>query len=187
MAYRQEDLDEDGDIDVSDAPAWLTETRRNYSTEWFTVSYDANDCVDSDDVGLVMVGRAPVGRAENSESPFEAMEVEYAEDSLQATVENRAQAYLKLKTNLIGGLISLPYGVAWDPIVDFSEYAPWDVDPVSFGDEGSAQMRSMMNIYGASPTGIYQANYFYQLEVNNEDYFFDEFGFFGCFLGGWCP
>jgi hypothetical protein len=45
----------------------------------------------------------------------------------------------------------------------------------------------MMNIYGASPTGIYQANYLYQLEVNNEDYFYDEFGFLGCFIGGWCP
>jgi hypothetical protein len=48
-------------------------------------------------------------------------------------------------------------------------------------------MRSMMNIYGASPTGIYQANYYYQLEVNDEEYFFDEFGYFGdCFPFG-CP
>jgi hypothetical protein len=83
--------------------------------------------------------------------------------------------------------VSLPYEAAWNPITDFADYAPWDVDAVAFGDEGSAEMRSMMNIYGASPTGIYQANYYYQLEVNDEEYFFDEFGVFECFLGGCDP
>jgi hypothetical protein len=185
--FRNEDLDEDGDIDVNDAPAWITETRRSYSTNWFTVSYDANDCVDSEDMGVVLVGRAPVGRAVDSESIFEDSELEIGENDYLPTLENRAEAYLKVKTNLIGGLISLPYSVAWDPTEDFSEYAPWEVAPVAFGDEGSSQMRSMMNIYGASPTGIYQANYFYQLEVNDEEYFYDEFGFFGCGFGGWCP
>jgi hypothetical protein len=184
--YRDEDLNQDGKIDVEDAPAWLTETRRSYSTDWFTISYDANDCVDSEDMGVVLVGRAPVGRAADSESIFENSEVDTSGRIYVPTLENRAEAYLKLKTNLIGGLVSLPYSVAWESIEDFGVYAPWDVDPVAFGDEGSSQMRSMMNIYGASPTGIYQANYFYQLEVNDEEYFYDEFGFFGCFFGG-CP
>lgn len=185
--YRSEDLDKDGDIDVQDAPAWIGETRRSYSTNLFTVSYDANDCRDSADMGVVLVGRAPVGRAGDGEAQFANAEIEWVDSFYEPTLENRAEAYLKLKTNLIGGLISLPYTVAWDATEDFSEFEEWEVDPIAFGEEGSAQMRSMINIYGASPTGIYQANYFYQLEVNNEEYFYDEFGFFGCFFGGCGP
>jgi hypothetical protein len=186
--YRQEDLDEDGDIDINDAPGWLTETRRSYSTDWFTVSYDASDCMESDDMALVMVTRTPTLRAPGEGDDGRVfVEAEIENDGWDSDVENKAEAYLKIRTNLIGGLVSLPYEAAWNPITDFADYDSWDVDPVAFGDEGSAQMRSMMNIYGASPTGIYQANYYYQLEVNDEEYFFDEFDFFGdCFPFG-CP
>jgi hypothetical protein len=63
--YLNEDIDQDGDIDINDAPEWLTETRRSYSTDWFTVSYDANDCLESEDVAMVMVTRTPTLRAAN--------------------------------------------------------------------------------------------------------------------------
>ena len=181
--YLSEDIDQDGDIDINDAPEWITETRRSYSTDWFTISYDANDCLESDDMALVVVTRTPTLRAANDGAEF--VESELSFDGYNTSVEGSSEAYLKIRTNLIGGLVSLPYEAAWDPITDFADYAPWDVDPVAFGDEGSAEMRSMMNIYGASPTGIYQANYYYQLEVNDEEYFFDEFGYFGdCFPFG---
>jgi hypothetical protein len=182
--YRQEDLDEDGDIDLADAPEFLTETRRSYSTDWFTISYDANDCLESDDMAVVMVTRTPTLRAANDGAEFVESELTWEDSPYDVSVEGKSEAYLKIRTNLIGGLVSLPYEAAWDPITDFANYDSWDVDPVAFGDEGSAEMRSMMNIYGASPTGIYQANYYYQLEVNDEEYFFDEFGYFGCLLGG---
>jgi hypothetical protein len=185
--YLSEDIDQDGDIDINDAPEFLTETRRSYSTDWFTISYDANDCLESDDMALVMVTRTPTLRSTNDGAEFSFFESELIrEDSPSDTsIEGASEAYLKIRTNLIGGLVSLPYEAAWNPITDFADYAPWDVDAVAFGDEGSAEMRSMMNIYGASPTGIYQANYYYQLEVNDEEYFFDEFGFFGgCFPFG---
>jgi hypothetical protein len=187
-AYLVEDLDEDGDIDIADAPEFLTETRRSYSTDWFTISYDANDCLESDDMAMVMVTRTPTLRAANDGAEFVESELTWEDDGpYETSVEGKAEAYLKIRTNLIGGLVSLPYEAAWDSITDFADYDSWDVDPVAFGDEGSAEMRSMMNIYGASPTGIYQANYYYQLEVNDEEYFFDEFGFFECFLGGCDP
>jgi hypothetical protein len=182
--YRSEDIDQDGDIDINDAPEWITETRRSYSTDWFTVSYDANDCLESDDMAVVMVTRTPTLRAANDGAEFVESELTWEDSPYDVSVEGKSEAYLKIRTNLIGGLVSLPYEAAWNPITDFADYAPWDVDPVAFGDEGSAEMRSMMNIYGASPTGIYQANYYYQLEVNDEEYFFDEFGYFGCLLGG---
>jgi hypothetical protein len=182
--YLDQDLNQDGDIDINDAPEFLTETRRSYSTDWFTISYDANDCLESDDVAVVMVTRTPTLRAANDGAEFVESELTWEDNPYDASVEGKSEAYLKIRTNLIGGLVSLPYEAAWNPITDFADYAPWDVDPVAFGDEGSAEMRSMMNIYGASPTGIYQANYYYQLEVNDEEYFFDEFGYFGCLLGG---
>jgi hypothetical protein len=187
-AYLVQDLDEDGDIDLADAPEFLTETRRSYSTDWFTISYDANDCLESDDMAVVMVTRTPTLRAANDGAEFVESELTWEDDGpYETSVEGKAEAYLKIRTNLIGGLVSLPYEAAWNPITDFADYDSWDVDPVAFGDEGSAEMRSMMNIYGASPTGIYQANYYYQLEVNDEEYFFDEFGYFGCLLGGCGP
>jgi len=187
--YRSEDIDQDGDIDINDAPEWITETRRSYSTDWFTVSYDANDCLESDDMALVVVTRTPTLRSTNDGAEFSFFESEltWEDGPYDVSVEGKSEAYLKIRTNLIGGLVSLPYEAAWNPITDFADYDSWDVDPVAFGDEGSAEMRSMMNIYGASPTGIYQANYYYQLEVNDEEYFFDEFDFFGdCFPFG-CP
>jgi hypothetical protein len=183
--YLDQDLDQDGDIDINDAPEWITETRRSYSTDWFTISYDANDCKESYDMALVGVTRTPTLRAANDGAEF--VESELSWDGYNTSVEGGSEAYLKIRTNLIGGLVSLPYEAAWNPITDFADYGPWDVDAVAFGDEGSAEIRSMMNIYGASPTGIYQANYYYQLEVNDEEYFFDEFGFFECFLGGCDP
>ena len=182
--YLSEDIDQDSDIDLADAPEFLTETRRSYSTDWFTVSYDANDCLESDDMAMVMVTRTPTLRAANDGAEFVESELTWEDSPYDVSVEGKSEAYLKIRTNLIGGLVSLPYEAAWDPITDFADYDSWDVDPVAFGDEGSAEMRSMMNIYGASPTGIYQANYYYQLEVNDEEYFFDEFGYFGCLLGG---
>jgi hypothetical protein len=182
--YRSEDLDQDGDIDIADAPEFLTETRRSYSTDWFTISYDANDCLESEDVAMVMVTRTPTLRAANEDAEFVESELIWEDGPYEDNIEGRAEAYLKIRTNLIGGLVSLPYEAGWDTITDFADYDSWDVDPVAFGDEGSAEMRSMMNIYGASPTGIYRANYYYQLEVNDEEYFFDEFGDFGCFFGG---
>jgi hypothetical protein len=142
--------------------------------------------MDSEDMAVVIVGRAPVLRAENDSSSFVDAEIFWEEGSNEVNLQNRAEAYLKVRTNLIGGLVSLPNTVAWDSITDFSDYSQYDVDPVAFGDEGSAQMRALMNIYGSSPTGIYQANYYYQLEVNDEEYFFDEFGFFGCYFFGPC-
>jgi hypothetical protein len=185
--YRSEDTDQDGDIDINDAPEWITETRRSYSTDWFTISYDANDCLESDDMAVVMVTRTPTLRAANDGAEFVESELTFGDNFYDASVDGGAEAYLKIRTNLIGGLVSLPYEAAWNPITDFADYDSWDVDPVAFGDEGSAEMRSMMNIYGASPTGIYQANYYYQLEVNDEEYFFDEFGYFGCWLWGCGP
>jgi hypothetical protein len=183
--YLSEDIDQDGSIDAADAPEWLTETRRSYSTDWFEVSYDANDCADSYDMAMVLVGRAPVSRAADNSSQFENAEIDF-QSWASPSLENRAEAYLRVRTHLIGGLISLPNTIAWDWTEDFSQWSEYNVDPVAFGDEGSAQMRSMMNIYGASPSGIYRANYYYQLEVNEEDYFLDEFAFFGCYFFGGC-
>jgi hypothetical protein len=138
-------------------------------------------------MAVVMVTRTPTLRAANDGAEFVESELTWEDSPYDVSVEGKSEAYLKIRTNLIGGLVSLPYEAAWDSITDFADYDSWDVDPVAFGDEGSAEMRSMMNIYGASPTGIYQANYYYQLEVNDEEYFFDEFDFFGgCFPFG-CP
>jgi hypothetical protein len=179
--YLQEDLNEDGKIDAEDAPEWLTQTRRSYSVGWFDVNYDANECVDSDDMAMVFVGREPVLRAEDISSQFGPAEIGY-EDNVSSNynpnLENLAEAYLKVRTESFGGLISFPNRVAGESSNDLNDMNLYGGEPVAFGDEGSVQMLPIINIYGSSPTGIYRANFYYQLEVNDEDYFLDNFEFF---------
>jgi hypothetical protein len=184
--YLQEDLNEDGQIDAEDAPEWLTQTRRSYKVDWFDVNYDANECVDSDDMAMVFVGREPVLRAEDISSMFVPAEIGYGDNVNwnNPNLENLAEAYLKVRAELFGGLISYPNRVAWDWSTDSNDMNLYGEEPVAFGDEGSVQMLPIINIYGSSPTGIYRANFYYQLEVNDEDYFLDNFEFFMRWLLG---
>jgi hypothetical protein len=174
-SFNYADDNEDGVIDVRDAPDFLTEVRRTYSTISFPVSYDASDCVDSEEVGLLLATRGPMKKLiDVIEDEWEIVEVE---DDPISSVVDRGSAYLKLDTNLLGGLISLPVKVAQDPEVvgdgelgsaeDIYDY--WD--PIAFGDEGTAEMKAVFSIFGDSPTGKYQTKFYYQLQVDEESYF----------------
>jgi hypothetical protein len=175
-----EDTDENGRIDGADAPEWLTETRRTYTTDWFQLTYDADDCVDSEDMAFVMVGRGPVENL-STDDVWRTAEADWGNDS--GTIVGMASANLRLKTELIGGLVSLPYRMAdWPFEAENNFMYGYGVSPVSWGNEGTAEMRAVMNIYGSNPSGVYRTKYYYQLEVNEFDYF-EGIPFFGCYLG----
>lgn len=195
-AYVSADSNNDGVIDLSDAPVDLTVTRRIYATSWFVVRYDANDCEDSTDLGLVLAGRGPVQKAESSLGPWSSAETPWGDVS--STIDRTATAALRLNTDILGGLISLPYFLANEPFDEMyldgetydyvgddllEYYSYWS--PISFGDEGSPELRAVMNIYGSSPTGSYRTRYYYQLQVDDQQYF-EGIPFFGCYFGG-CP
>jgi hypothetical protein len=176
------DRNEDGRIDGADSPEWITETRRTYSTDWFEISYDASDCDDSQEMAFVLAGRGPVLRQVASPD-WDIADIDLLDEVSATSIVNRGSASLRLDTRLLGGLVSLPYKLADYPVFyQGSELDPWDYDPVSWGSDGTASMKALMDIYGSSPSGKYRTNFYYQLEVNEQEYF-EGIPFFGCFLG----
>ena len=45
-----------------------------------------------------------------------------------------------------------------------------DWDPIALGDAGSVEMRAVMKIFGASPTGKYRTQFYYQLLTGEENF-----------------
>jgi hypothetical protein len=177
-AYLAEDTNQDGIIDVTDVPDYLKENRRSYVTDSFQVSFDANDCLDSEDMGLLLSTRGYVKRLNEAESSGDVYRWDIAdvEGGFSSTSSvNRGEAHLRLPTALLGGLVSIPRKAATtveilgDGEIGGSPF--WNWSPISFGDSGQPQMRAVMKVFGANPTGKYQTKFYYLLEVGDEQYF----------------
>jgi hypothetical protein len=173
-AYLEEDKNQDGIIDVTDFPDYLTENGRSYVTDSFQVSFDANDCLDSEDMGLLLSTRGYVKRSVDDGDTWDIADVEEGGFSSTSSV-NRGEAHLRLQTALLGGLVSIPRKAATTvEILGDGEVGGgpfWDWSPISFGDSGQPQMRAVMKVFGANPTGKYQTKFYYLLEVGDEEYF----------------
>ena len=196
--FVEEDTNQDGIIDGSDAPDYLTETRRAYVTDSFSVGFDANDCMTSDDIGLLLAGRGYVKRWDESAGLAGAWvtadvlrEDADGSDVRISGVVNRAEAHLISPVSLFNN--SLPRQSARSVVV-FGDgevgggEGLFDWSPIAFGDEGQPQMRAALRIYGANPTGKYQTKFYYLLEVGDENYFDGLWWFFGDYFDeGWLP
>lgn len=172
FGYLEEDTDQDGIIEGSDAPDYLTETRRVYSSDVFEVSYDANDCIDSSETGVLYATRGYVDRLDAGWSEWAEAEADWDVDTSSV---NRGTAYLRGNVSLLGGLISVPSRVAVEAVVTGEPVgAPaeveYDWDPISLGDAGSVEMRAVMKIFGANPTGKYRTEFYYQLLTGEENF-----------------
>ena len=172
--YLAEDTNQDGIIDATDAPDYQTVTRRSYVSDSFRVSFDANDCIDSDDLGLLRAARGYVMRSVDDGDTWETADID-TEGTTSSM--NRGGAHLRLQTSLLGGLISIPRETARECCVEVLEDGEiggiYDVhySPISFGDSGQPQMRAVLNVFGSNPTGKYQTKFYYLLEVGDEEYF----------------
>jgi len=180
--YLEIDTDQDGRIEGEDAPDFLTETRRVYSSDVFEVSYEATDCVDSSEIGALYASRGNVQRelvdeADPTVRSWADAEADWYDNTSSV---NRGQAYLRGNLSALGGFISIPAKVAMVPYVDnldpFGDqgyiYEEWD--PIAYGEAGSVEMRAVMKIFGASPTGKYRTQFYYQL-ITGEEYLQCEF------------
>ena len=174
IGYLEEDTNQDGLIDGTDAPDFLTETRRVYSSDVFEVSYEATDCVDSSEMAVLYATRGYVERfivVDNDISDWAPAEADW-EDNTSSV--NRGQAYLRGNLSALGGFISIPAKVAMDPEVTDDPvgevYDIYDWDPIALGDAGSVEMRAVMKIFGASPTGKYRTEFYYQLITGEENF-----------------
>jgi hypothetical protein len=172
------DTDQDGRIEGEDAPDFLTETRRVYSSDVFEVSYEATDCVDSSEIGALYASRGNVQRELVDEIDPTVRSWADAEADWEDNTSsvNRGQAYLRGNLSALGGFISIPAKVAMEPYVDNldpvggEEYIYENWDAISYGDAGSVQMRAVMKIFGASPTGKYRTQFYYQLVTGEENF-----------------
>jgi hypothetical protein len=186
--YLEIDTDQDGRIEGEDAPDFLTETRRVYSSDVFEVSYEATDCVDSSEIGALYASRGNVQRELVDEIDPTVRSWADAEADWEDNTSsvNRGQAYLRGNLSALGGFISIPAKVAMEPYVDNfdpvggEEYIYENWDAISYGDAGSVQMRAVMKIFGASPTGKYRTQFYYQLVTGEEN-------FITCVILGNCP
>jgi hypothetical protein len=174
--YLDEDTNQNGVIEETDAPDFLTETKRVYSSDVFEVSYEATDCVDSSEMGVLYATRGYVQRLlvdENDPNVSSWADAEADWDEYTSSV-NRGQAYLRGNLSALGGFISIPAKVAMEPYVTDepvgSLYDIYDWDPISLGDAGSVEMRAVMKIFGASPTGKYRTQFYYQLITGEENF-----------------
>jgi hypothetical protein len=173
LGYIDEDTDQNGIIDGADSPDYITETRGVYASEVFVVEYDANDCIDSDEVGVLYTTRGFVERLANGGyAEWESAEADW--DTSTSSV-NRGTAYLRGNVSLLGGLISIPAKIATDPVVtgepvgeyvDILDY--WD--PISLGDAAAVEMRAVMKIFGSNASGKYRTKFYFQLLTGEENY-----------------
>jgi hypothetical protein len=176
--YLEIDTDQDGRIEGEDAPDFLTETRRVYSSDVFEVSYEATDCVDSSEIGALYASRGNVQRELVDEIDPTVRSWADAEADWEDNTSsvNRGQAYLRGNLSALGGFISIPAKVAMEPYVDnfdpvgAEEYIYEEWDAISYGDAGSVEMRAVMKIFGASPTGKYRTQFYYQLVTGEENF-----------------
>ena len=176
--YLEIDTDQDGRIEGEDAPDFLTETRRVYSSDVFEVSYEATDCVDSSEIGALYASRGNVQRELVDEIDPTVRSWADAEADWEDNTSsvNRGKAYLRGNLSALGGFISIPAKVAMEPYVDnldpvggyYDIYDNWDA--ISYGDAGSVEMRAVMKIFGASPTGKYRTQFYYQLITGEENF-----------------
>ncbi len=173
------DTNTDGFIDDDDFSPLVLD-RRVFVSDSFTVSFDASTCVDSSKFGIVSVERSPVETYlqdpvdedmywETAEIDFSDLGLNFLNDPVRAavTATNNASAYLLRPTRIADGLINVPLQLA--NYVDGNNFIP-----VVAGDEGSASLRGVMQLYGDQTQGQYRVMYGFWLYVDTFDNFLDE-------------
>lgn len=168
--YVYSDLNQDQIIDGSDAPDYLTENRRTYISDSFEVGFDANDCVASEDIGLLLAARGYVKHWDEIDQSWDNADVYYEGISYV----NRGEAHLISPVSLFGNSLPRKSARTAEVFGDGEIGAGYDLEdwsPIAFGDAGQPQMRAALKIFGSNPTGKYQTKFYYLLEVHDEEYF----------------
>lgn len=185
--YVDEDTNQDRVIDVTDSPNYLAESRRTYITDSFEVGFDANDCIASEDIGLLLAGRGYVTRWDGL--AWASADVDRGEEVSSSV--NRGEAHLISPVSLFNN--SLPRQSARSVVVFGDNEVGsgedlFDWSPIAFGDAGEPEMRAALKIYGADPTGKYQTKFYFLLEVGDENYFDGLWWFLDDYFDeGWLP
>lgn len=180
--YNVADRNEDGVIDISENadgfPFAMTLARRGFATDSFEISFDVDDCILSDKLGVLLAYREPLTKYDSDSNSWETAELEWSPfhpSGADSVTENTGYAALFLDVNALNGLIKLPVIVAIDPIY-YEDYegefsGPYsflnDSDPIAFGKDASASMRAGVEIIGNGSSGTYRVNFGYALEVFN--------------------
>lgn len=196
--YSRADTNQDGVIDIQQGadgvPIGLTLSRRVFATSEFTVRFEADDCEPSDQLGVLLSYRYPLNRSTVEDTWVEAeFEEDYFDDvsGLPSSADNLGLAYLLLRINALNGQISLPVMITREPtyLPDPDDpdayYGYGDFTPIAFGDEASADMTALVEVYGNSSSGLYQVKFGYALEVF--DNFLSVGNLSGCWLYGCGP
>lgn len=172
----QLDTNGDGLISNSDASPLMMD-RRVFSSAPFDISFDASTCIDSDAYGAVWVERTPVELRVQSDYGASWQNAEFDPSSqnnalldVSSSPDVNANAYLLRSVRVLDGLVNVPLQVAQCDDC----FSP----PILAGDEGATTVRGVMQMYGDRTEGQYRVKYGFWLELDSDEYFFEEFPFF---------
>jgi hypothetical protein len=174
--FLDEDRNRDRVIDGTDSPDYLPENRRSYISDSFVIGFDADDCMASENIGLLLAARGYVKRSVDNGYTWATADVDRDFDGVYGSTSfvNRGEAHLISPVSIFNN--SLPrksartVGVFGDGEVG-GGYDLEDWSPIAFGDAGQPEMRAALQIFGSNPTGKYQTKFYYLLEVGDEAYF----------------
>lgn len=171
----QLDTNADGLISSADQSPLMMD-RRVFASSPFDVSFDASTCVDSDAYGAVWVERSNVeARSEDGGSSWQTAEFNPLNQSnslvdISVSPNVNANAYLLRNVRALDGLANIPLQVA--------QCSGCFSPPILAGSEGSTSVRGVMQMYGDRTEGQYRVKYGFWLELDSDEYFFDEFPYF---------
>lgn len=176
LVKSQLDTNNDGIISDSDQSPLMMD-RRVFSSVPFDVSFDASTCIDSDAYGAVWVERTPVELRVQGDygSSWESAELDPLSQNnalldVSISPNVNANAYLLRSVRVLDGLVNVPLQVA--------QCSDCFTAPILAGDEGSTTVRGVMQMYGDRTEGQYRVKYGFWLELDSDEYFFEEFPYF---------
>jgi len=172
----QLDTNSDGLISSTDQSPLMMD-RRVFASSPFDVTFDASTCVDSDAYGAVWVERTNVESRvlENGGSYWQTAEFNPADQAnglldISSSPNVNSNAYLLRSVRVLDGLVNIPLQVA--------QCSGCFSPPILAGDEGTTSVRGVMQMYGDRTEGQYRVKYGFWLELDSDEYFFDEFPYF---------
>jgi hypothetical protein len=155
-------------------------TQRDYASNELEISFDANNCVNSEDWAEIDFERMPVERAVSG-GEWDVAEMAWEHYVLPAD-SNRANADLFLDRGLVNGNVNSVR--VFDSIWDANDIFQADIDSTSMSDwgtmwddlsslqepqgtSGAANVRAVLTLFGDEAKGKYRVKYGIHMFINN--------------------
>lgn len=177
------------DFNAEPVDEWDENTRTSYVSNEFSLSFDADNCVESTKGANIWVDRQPVERYMNDDGYYWTP-VELAGNSgILSPTQLKATSNILVDYSLFGvnrNNFPIFNDIPWGS----ESQTPWDLNswgtsenygpPVIWGSSGTANMNAVINIFGEQPKGKFRVKYGFWMETQ-DNY---SYGPWMCFFNG---